>query len=108
MVLTTLLRPLLKSVMSECDMATVEQLSEVLQIDGNKKAKFSAEISGQCSKEVAHGFLPWNASEIIRITKRPALVEHSMGALTSILTSHLKDVISHSQASDAYSTTREE
>lgn len=87
-------------------MATLWQLYEVLQIDedGNRKATSLDEIS----RGIACGFLAWNASRIIRITNHPALMEHNMGALMIILTFHLKDIISHSQRCDGYSTTHEE
>lgn len=79
-------------------MASVLQLSEALQIDGapTRKATSSAEISSECSREVAHGFLAWNPARIISVNDHPAVVEHAVGALTIILTSHLKDVISDS------------
>lgn len=80
----------------------------MLHIDGNKKAACSAGVAGQCSREAAHGLLAWNTSGGAGITKRPALVEHGVGALTTTLTSHLKDIIAHSLGSDAYRATHEE
>lgn len=79
-------------------MASASQLSEALQIDGGptRKATSSADISRECSGEVAHGLLAWSPARIIRVNDHPAVVEHAVGALTIILTSHLKDVISDS------------
>lgn len=79
-------------------MASVSQLSGALQIEGGptRKATSSADISSEHAGEVAHGFLAWKPARIIRANDHPAVVEHSVGALTIILTSHLKDVISDS------------
>lgn len=79
-------------------MASASQLSEALQTEGGptRKTTSSADISSERSGEVAHGFLAWKPARIIRVNDHPAVVEHAMGALPIILTSHLKDVISDS------------